>query len=76
MKKKLPKSTFNKAITMETEHALINFFAKNIICNKFQEKSLSFITIAWISPPPPIPHVTSYTDKQWHTFTPNTIWSA
>ena len=44
--KKLPNSTFNKSVTMETEHALSNFFAKNIICNKFQEKSPSFITIA------------------------------
>ena len=54
---------------METEHALIDLFAENIICNKFQEKSPSFMTIAWISskfstieisattppsPPPPV----------------------
>ena len=26
MKKKLPNKTFNKSITMETAHALINFF--------------------------------------------------
>ena len=35
--KKLSKSTFNKSITMETEHSLIKFFAKNRICNKSEE---------------------------------------
>ena len=35
MKKKLPNSTFSKFIAMETEHGLIIFFAKSIICNKF-----------------------------------------
>ena len=34
MKKKLPKSTFNKSITMETEHALINFFLPERYCNQ------------------------------------------
>ena len=28
MKKKLPNSTFSKSVTMETEHALINFFGQ------------------------------------------------
>ena len=47
MNTKLPNSTFDKTVTMETEHRLINFFfAKNVICNKFQETSPSFITIA------------------------------
>ena len=32
MKKKLPKSTFNKSVTMEAEHALVNlFFAKKYL---------------------------------------------
>ena len=68
IKNKLPKSTFNKSVNIATEHALILFlFAKNLICNKFHEKSPSFnsnclnfpqVLNNWIQPdhfPPPPP---------------------